>query len=829
VIAGAAGEQFENSGAASTRDSELIFQQAGSSYVSVPASRFDFSSGETVIPVPAGGVTFAAELFGTGTLTLPTVIGTSPASSGNSGKYMGVVYTIDGDVPVDFEMTFSLDNGAVFAENPVLGVKDGAGSSGLNVSALSAGTMTLTGTTGLTTDAVFRFDSSANTNLYQVVTNGADPASTANASVTFLQLGSTTSPPAGTFPTPTVTSPVTVYSTERKAVASLVIADAVTAVAVGTDAASVVQVKNPDSFTTNWSYMCATAGYASGNTSQVFKVTSKVAATGTTPARLLVTTATTGGTNTFDGSQCTSGASVYRVHVIGDTAISVNSGHSVVANHVYQFDNLGAATPGINSLHTTQYVVTKTEATTIHIQKVGSTTSGLEKTIQDTEELYDVAVELGDEWATSYKSNAAGVPKSPASSAAGKSSATFSMRAGMTTPATLKLFNNDQIMLLYKLGNANALAEPAQSINMTVDLKTPTLGMVVNPQRTITVAKSVQALSAQLKSIEGGRLNISVSTGSTQFSGEKTDTGLVGYVDNYVAQIGQVTISKTAAMMEDGVTEFAFPYTTTTTPTGKQGGLSAENSTLTITGGQFEASKTLPGKVSLSLTNGTNNIYADQITSDAAGWTATWNLNTTELSGIANSVSAGGANGAYVQIRTDGKTAVNTVENNPHATLNINYDTATYQDVTEEADFRKITKDGTVCTVYNVPPPTGGKVGADQLNIRITNDSAIAGKLMGKLYTSDGGEPVWTGTLTMKDGKEYEVAPGATVRLTSDDLVGLTALTGWEGANGNRGVLEISTILPKVEVLTLIRQQGIRMGPLSNLSAGAHGVGCSQK
>jgi hypothetical protein len=122
--------------------------------------------------VPAGGVTFAAELFGTGTLTLPTVIGTSPASSGNSGKYMGVVYTIDGDVPVDFEMTFSLDNGAVFAENPVLGVKDGAGSSGLNVSALSAGTMTLTGTTGLTTDAVFRFDSSANTNLYKWLLTG---------------------------------------------------------------------------------------------------------------------------------------------------------------------------------------------------------------------------------------------------------------------------------------------------------------------------------------------------------------------------------------------------------------------------------------------------------------------------------------------------------------------------------------------------------------------------------------------------------------------------------------------------------------------------------
>jgi hypothetical protein len=339
---------------------------------------------------------------------------------------------------------------------------------------------------------------------------------------------------------------------------------------------------------------------------------------------------------------------------------------------------------------------------------------------------------------------------------------------------------------------------------MTVELKTPTLGMVVNPQRTIKVARSVRAVNAQVKSVEGGSLNIAVSTGSTQFSGE-VGIGEMGYIDNYLAQIGKVVIAdgQNDAVMEDGVTPFKFSK-----------GVTAENSTLTITGGQFEASKALPGKVSLHVDPGGPDYTADSITTDAAGWTAVWNLNTAELASIVN----GTDNQAFVHIRADGTSIINTVEEKPHATLEIKYDPATYQDATAESDIRKITKDGTVCTVYNVPPPKKGVIGADQLSIRVTNDSALSGKLMGKLYSQDGGDPIWTGDLTTE-----EVAAGATVRFTSEDVATISGTT-WDG----RAVLEISTTLPKIEVLALIRQNGIRMAPLSNLSAGAHGVSCAQ-
>jgi hypothetical protein len=262
--------------------------------------------------------------------------------------------------------------------------------------------------------------------------------------------------------------------------------------------------------------------------------------------------------------------------------------------------------------------------------------------------------------------------------------------------------------------------------------------------------------------------------------------------------------------MEDGVTPFRFK--------GADGGgeVLASKSTLTITGGQFEASTALPGKAVLRTFDGTEyDADSTKYTRDAEGWTAVWNLDTSQLQKIAE----GGTEGAVVQIRVDGKTPINTVENDPTAILNINYDTATYADVTKQNTFYKITKDGTVCTVYNVPPPKTGVIGADQLSIRVTNDSAIAGKLTGKLYGQEGGDPIWSGDLTTE-----ELAIGATARFTSEDLATITGVT-WDG----RAVLEISTIIPKVEVLALIRQNGIRMAPLSNLSAGAHGVSCAQE
>jgi len=210
-----------------------------------------------------------------------------------------------------------------------------------------------------------------------------------------------------------------------------------------------------------------------------------------------------------------------------------------------------------------------------------------------------------------------------------------------------------------------------------------------------------------------------------------------------------------------------------------------------------------------------SSITADEITMDLEGaWQATWNLDSTDLKGIADS------DGAMIEMVVDGASEVNSVENPPVGNLTIDFNNTSYKDITIEAvDLRKITKDGNVCTVYNVPPPSNGVMGADVVSIRVTNDSAIAGKLTGKFFGMDG-TLMWSGDLLSGE----ELQPGVTTRLENDGLAKLMGIT-WEG----RGVLQISSTIPEMEVMALIRQNGIKFAPLGNLSTGARGTSCTQE
>jgi len=95
----------------------------------------------------------------------------------------------------------------------------------------------------------------------------------------------------------------------------------------------------------------------------------------------------------------------------------------------------------------------------------------------------------------------------------------------------------------------------------------------------------------------------------------------------------------------------------------------------------------------------------------------------------------------------------------------------------------------------------------------VTNDSAIAGKLMGKFFGMDG-TMMWSGDLMAE-----ELQPGVTTRLENDSLATTMGIT-WEGR---------SSTIPEMEVMALIRQNGIKFAPLSNLSTGAHGTSCTQQ
>ncbi|GEM_PF-1951084 len=831
ITAGTTPTQFENVGDGA-KWATCIIGQAGEalldpSTTGVPLKRpnnvFDFTAGESVIFTgvdQVAGLSYAAELFGGTGLILPT-----PITTGSTPDYLGVIYTIDGKIPTDFEATFTLDNGATFAVSPILGVRDdkgdGIGTLAADVAASAATASISSSTLGI--DSIFRFENHSNVYLSTTATN---PYS-------FYRLGvlSSTSAPSVIGAVQAVGSAAypKVYG---KAVADVLAMGYVknTAVAVigatggvaGKVSPATVTLAIPadaNKFISGWTYACVSSGTG---TEHLFTVSSQSATAGT----MLLTINPSIGTEwqtgkwvasagAFAAGECAAGGSIYRIHMKGDTVISYDGVTTTgfVKDQTYTFD-IGNATTRCNLADVTaptQYKVTTVDTATVPapsiiIQNLSGGT-GLATPLCNATRAFKTDISLSDEWNTSGLMT----PKPPiVSAASGKNAASFIMNATKTN-----LEGGDQLMLLYKMSNVGILADPTQKINMTIDLKTGgALDTIVNPQRTVTVATSAKALDVSLTSLEAGKLNISVSSGSTQFSGDIAPSTAIfyGYVNNTTARIGQLkfTIKSPAPKMADAVTGFALASDK----------VAADSSKLVITGGQFQASKSIPGSVELRLYDSAGNagssITSDEITMDLEGaWQATWNLDSTDLSSI-----AGSANGAMIEMVVDGASEVNSVENPPVGNLTIDFNNTSYKDITIEAvDLRKITKDGNVCTVYNVPPPSNGVMGADVVSIRVTNDSAIAGKLMGKFFGMDGAM-MWSGDLL--EGTELQ--PGTTIRLESDILAKVMGIT-WEG----RGVLQISSTIPEMEVMALIRQNGIKFAPLSNLSTGARGTSCSQE
>ncbi len=116
--------------------------------------------------------------------------------------------------------------------------------------------------------------------------------------------------------------------------------------------------------------------------------------------------------------------------------------------------------------------------------------------------------------------------------------------------------------------------------------------------------------------------------------------------------------------------------------------------------------------------------------------------------------------------------------------------------------------------VTNIPPQTKGVVGADTMAIRITNIGDTEMKVKMRLFSEEGGDPIWVGDLMTE-----ALPPMATVRFTSGDLETITGVT-WEGRL-------FAEIFPedvkqrcngKMLIQSTIRQYSIRMAPLSNIT-----------
>jgi hypothetical protein len=371
--------------------------------------------------------------------------------------------------------------------------------------------------------------------------------------------------------------------------------------------------------------------------------------------------------------------------------------------------------------------------------------------------------------------------------------------------------DTDSIGIFYKIKSATALASSGQKIEMTAEMATPEPSYPVNPSSTITVAESKQAIKVEITPDTDTDDRISVASGNTEFTAalasDRARIGGISIISDITASDldanGATPAEYYKPVQPDGFSQWDLATVT----------VDNTKTALTITEGQFRASVTSPGKVDLTVSSaatvgaGSSVEYA-QATDES---TAVFELDNDAFGNIQSAIY-GSDKPLDILIVADGKTDINVIENPPVAELTIVYSEESYQSITYPAvELKKIKQDGTRCTVYNVPTPGS----ADIFAVRITNDSGVDGTVNATLYGGDGVEVFSQQPLNAGDA----IKAGATLAVFGADLA---ALGSW----GGRGVLVLTTTLPSLEVLGLLRQANDNAAPLTNLSTGATGESC---
>jgi hypothetical protein len=374
---------------------------------------------------------------------------------------------------------------------------------------------------------------------------------------------------------------------------------------------------------------------------------------------------------------------------------------------------------------------------------------------------------------------------------------------------------NEFLLLRFQLQKADVLSTPGAKVDMTASIEAG--GRVIDDissdhSPTATVLQSARGAEIKLKPTSGSA-EIDVGSGSINFVG--------GIVSSTIVELGTLEINNTTQFKDD-FTEWTFAVDNPV-PTA---------ATLTIIDGNFSASQSSgSGKVFLDVTrnNGfdtmSNSIATDDDIAavvDVDGITATWNLSVDQLKAIHAATGS-----VPILIQADGSTEINAPKETPLATLSIEYGSAGKDTVSSK--LRKIKRNGTVCTLYNIPNPTAIDTG----NIRITNTAGKTAKIVGTLRDLNGVN-IFTNQVLVE-----AMAVNETVRLTQVELDGIVKdakwLTFWQadaahnptgGESGwqARATLTIGADTSSMEAFGLVRNK--TGGPLTNMSVGGTGNGC---
>jgi hypothetical protein len=302
-----------------------------------------------------------------------------------------------------------------------------------------------------------------------------------------------------------------------------------------------------------------------------------------------------------------------------------------------------------------------------------------------------------------------------------------------------------------------------------------------------------------------GTVAIDVAQSSQKFTGGVSPT---------IVKLGTVSMKQpdgTPPLEANGTDEFDFTTV-----------LKGDGSTLTVTSGIFSASQSVDS-VLLDCDASDDTNFSDAFVikpANVLGDTAVWNLTLDNLNLIADTSAAVGGVPCRVIVIADGTSTIEELENPPSVALKVTYITGS--EAVYTGRFRHIKRNGTICTLYNIPNGTPEAI--DATSVRITNTtSGQDGHLFATLRDTTG-KVLYT-AVDMLDGEV--IKPRQTVRFKvgddGTDSIDLTSFGGgvtWDG----RAILTVTSDLLDMEVFGLLRNA--KGGPLMNLSAGGTGSGC---
>jgi hypothetical protein len=366
----------------------------------------------------------------------------------------------------------------------------------------------------------------------------------------------------------------------------------------------------------------------------------------------------------------------------------------------------------------------------------------------------------------------------------------------------------DTLFLRFNMKNLSVLKSPGEEIKMTAKVYPSTTDTTSFDGTTepATVLTSTRATKVNLDSY-GGTVQIDVAQESLRFVG----TGNA-FIDSTKVKLGSASISNNTS---SGIILNA---------DGSPWSFGTATGVLTIVNGPFSASLTSPGQVFLDFDNDglyepTNPIPDILGTIDPTNpTTAVWTLNEAQLSEF---YSANNTAKVDIVLEVDGTTFIEEQGEAAQAVLDITYGGGVKE--TFKRSLIHIKRNGTVCSIYNVPSPDA----MDEGNVRITNTSTkddvkVSGSLRDKSGMYVFRNQVLTETLKANE----------TLYIPSAELCDSTKYpktSEWTTAKGDvcfegRAILTINSDVNSLEIYGLVRNKA--GGPLTNMSVGATGNGC---